>query len=107
MTSGFTRELALTAGLMVTGAALNAVATWTLLPPRDGADHEAIFTRYADSGAWVAAHLVQFAGILLGLAGLFSSSRATTASSKRSGTDQDFAPSAARKAAQGPIGAPF
>ena len=76
MTSGFTRELALTAGLMVTGAALNAVATWTLLPPRDGADHEAIFTRYADSGAWVAAHLVQFAGILLGLAGLFVLARA-------------------------------
>jgi hypothetical protein len=76
MTSRFTREFALSAVLMVTGAVLNAVATWTLLPPKEGADHEAIFTRYADSGAWVAAHLVQFAGILLGLAGLFVLARA-------------------------------
>ena len=76
MTSGFTREFALSAVLMVTGAVLNAVATWTLLPPKEGVDHEAIFTRYADSGAWVAAHLVQFAGILLGLAGLFVLARA-------------------------------
>jgi hypothetical protein len=76
MTSGFTREFALSAVLMVAGAVLNAVATWALLPPKEGGDHEAIFTRYADSGAWVAAHLVQFAGILLGLAGLFVLARA-------------------------------
>ena len=76
MTSGFTREFALTAVLMATGAVLNAVATWTLLPPKEGADHEALFTRYADSGVWVAAHLVQFAGILVGLAGLFVLARA-------------------------------
>ena len=76
MTSGFTREFALSAVLMVTGAVLNGVATWTLLPPKAGGDHEAIFTRYADSGAWVAAHLVQFAGILVGLAGLFVLARA-------------------------------
>ena len=76
MTSGFTREFALTAVLMVTGAVLNAVATWTLLPPKVGAGHEALFTRYADSGGWVAAHLVQFAGLLLGLAGLFVLARA-------------------------------
>jgi hypothetical protein len=76
MTSGLTREFALSAVLMVAGAVLNAVATLALLPSKEGADHEAIFTRYADSGAWVAGHLVQFAGILLGLAGLFVLARA-------------------------------
>lgn len=76
MTSGLTREFALSAVLMVTGAVLNAVATFALLPSKEGAGHEAIFTRYADSGAWVAGHLVQFAGILLGLAGLFVLARA-------------------------------
>ena len=76
MTSGLTREFALSAVLMVTGAVLNAVATLALLPSKEGADHEVIFTRYADSGAWVAGHLVQFAGILLGLAGLFVLARA-------------------------------
>jgi hypothetical protein len=76
MTSGLTREFALSAVLMVAGAVLNAVATFALLPSKEGADHEAIFTRYADSGAWVAGHLVQFAGILLGAAGLFVLARA-------------------------------
>ena len=76
MTSGLTREFALSAVLMVAGAMLNAVATLALLPSKEGVDHEAIFTRYADSGAWVAGHLVQFAGILLGLAGLFVLARA-------------------------------
>jgi hypothetical protein len=55
---------------------LNALATLALLPSKQGADHEAIFTRYAGSGAWVAGHLVQFAGILVGLAGLFVLARA-------------------------------
>jgi hypothetical protein len=76
MISGLTREFALSAVLMVTGAVVNAVATFALLPSKDGAGHEAIFTRYADSGAWVAGHLAQFAGILLGLAGLFVLARA-------------------------------
>ena len=76
MTSGLPREFALSAVLMVAGAVLNAVATLALLPSKEGADHEAIFTRYADSGAWVAGHLVQFAAILLGAAGLFVLARA-------------------------------
>jgi hypothetical protein len=76
MISGLTREFALSAVLMVAGAVLNAVATLVLLPSKEGAGHEAIFTRYADSGAWVAGHLVQFAGILVGLAGLFVLARA-------------------------------
>ena len=76
MTSGLAREFALSAVLMVTGAVLNAVATFALLPSKEGAGHEATFTRYADSGAWVAGHLVQFAGILFGLAGLFVLARA-------------------------------
>ena len=76
MTSGLTREFALSAALMVSGAVLNAVATFALLPSTEGADHEAIFTRYADSGAWVAGHFVQFAAVLLGTAGLFVLARA-------------------------------
>ena len=61
---------------MVAGAVLNAVATWVLLPSKEGSDHEALFTRYADSGSWVPGHLVQFVGILLALAGLFVLARA-------------------------------
>ena len=76
MTSGLTREFALSAVLMVTGAVLNAVARLAILPSKEGAGHAASFTRYADSGAWVAGHLVQFAGILFGLAGLFVLARA-------------------------------
>jgi tellurite resistance protein TehA-like permease len=70
------REFTLSAVLMVAGFALNAVVTLTLLPSAEGEDHVAIFTAYADSGAWVAAHLVQFVAVLLGLAGLFVLARA-------------------------------
>lgn len=70
------RGFTLSAVLMVAGFALNAVVTLTLLPSEEGDDHVAIFTAYADSGAWVAAHLVQFVAILLGLAGLFVLARA-------------------------------
>lgn len=70
------REFTLSAVLMVAGFALNAVVTLTLLPSEEADDHVAIFTAYADSGAWVAAHLVQFVAILLGLAGLFVLARA-------------------------------
>jgi tellurite resistance protein TehA-like permease len=70
------REFTLSAVLMVAGFALNAVVTLTLLPSEEADDHVAIFTAYADSGAWVAAHLVQFVAVLLGLAGLFVLARA-------------------------------
>ena len=75
MTSGSSREFTLSAALMVTGAVFNA-ASLALLPSNDGEDHEAIFAHYADSGTWVAGHLVQFTGVILGLAGLLVLARA-------------------------------
>ena len=75
MTSGRSREFTLSAALMVSGAVFNA-ASLAVLPSNDGEDHQATFAGYADSGAWVAGHLVQFTGICLGLAGLFVLARA-------------------------------
>jgi hypothetical protein len=56
--------------LLVGGFMLNAIVTMTLHPSGDEDNHEAIFTEYADSGAWVAAHLGQFAGVVIALSGL-------------------------------------
>jgi hypothetical protein len=56
--------------LLVGGFLLNAIVTMTLHPSGEEDDHEAIFTEYADSGAWVGAHLGQFAGVVIALAGL-------------------------------------
>jgi hypothetical protein len=70
------REFTLSGVLMVGGFVLNAVVTMAFHPSGDEDDHEAIFTEYADSGGWVAAHLGQFVGVLLGLAGLFVLARA-------------------------------
>ena len=70
------REVALSGALMLGGFALNAVVTMAFHPSEEEGDREAIFAEYADSGAWVAIHLGQFAGVLLGLAGLFVLARA-------------------------------
>lgn len=70
------REFTLSSVLMLGGFVLNAVVTMAFHPSGVEDDHEAIFTEYADSGGWVAAHLGQFVGVLLGLAGLFVLARA-------------------------------
>jgi hypothetical protein len=70
------REFTLSGVLMLGGFALNAVVTVALHPSGEEGDREAIFAEYADGGAWVATHLGQFAGVLLGLAGLFVLARA-------------------------------
>jgi hypothetical protein len=70
------REFALSGALMLGGFALNAVVTAAFHPSEEEGDREATFAEYADSGAWVAIHLGQFAGVLLGLAGLFVLARA-------------------------------
>jgi hypothetical protein len=50
--------LRLAGWLLVGGLLLNVVVT-LFHPSGDEDDHEAIFTEYADSGAWVAIHLGQ------------------------------------------------
>ena len=61
--------LRLAGWLLVGGLLLNVVVT-LFHPSGEEDDHEAIFTEYADSGAWVAIHLGQFVGVLTALAGL-------------------------------------
>jgi hypothetical protein len=61
--------LRLTGGLLLGGFLLTIVAT--LFHPSGHEDnHRAIFTKYADSDAWVTIHLVQFIGVIIALAGL-------------------------------------
>ncbi len=61
--------MGLAGALMVGGLLINIVST-LFHPAGEENDHEAIFTEYADSGAWVAIHLAQFVGVSLALGGL-------------------------------------
>lgn len=61
--------LRLTGVLLLGGFLLTIVAT-LFHPAGHEDDHRAIFTKYADSDAWVTIHLVQFIGVLIALAGL-------------------------------------
>jgi hypothetical protein len=71
------RTLRLAGGLLVGGFLVNLVVT--VFHPSGGEDdHQAIFTKYADSDAWVAIHLGQFVGVLIALAGLLALYRALT-----------------------------
>ncbi|MET8682517.1 hypothetical protein ABZW18_34460 [Streptomyces sp. NPDC004647] len=74
-------ELTIAGGLMVVGLLLNVVMT-AIHPAGEENDHPAIFTEYADSGAWVAIHLGQFVGVLLALAGLLVLYRAMRAAGR-------------------------
>jgi hypothetical protein len=59
----------LAGGLLVGGFLINAVST--MFHPSGSEDnHEAIFTDYAESGAWEAIHLGQLLGVLTALAGI-------------------------------------
>src|SRR5688572_27718469 len=71
------RYLRLSGALLVGGFVLNAVVTM-FHPSGNEDDHEAIFTEYAENGAWVATHLGQFAGVLIALAGVLVLYRALT-----------------------------
>lgn len=64
------RRLTIAGGLMVGGFLLNVILTAALHPSGEEDDHPAIFTEYAESGAWIAVHLGQFIGVLVTLSGL-------------------------------------
>jgi hypothetical protein len=75
-------ELWLAGALMVGGWLTTVVAT-LFHPAGAEDDHEVIFTQYAESGAWIAVHLVQTIGVLTALSGmivLYRLLRATAAS---------------------------
>ena len=61
--------LKLAGGLMVAGFLVFAVVTTLFHPSHHENDHPVIFTKYADSVAWVAIHFGQFAGVLVALGG--------------------------------------
>jgi Domain of unknown function (DUF4386) len=62
--------LALSGVLLLVGFAVNAIQRRLLHPTGAEDDHEAIFTEYAASDAWVATHLAEFVLVLVALAGL-------------------------------------
>ncbi|HEX6758632.1 MAG TPA: hypothetical protein VF086_09530, partial [Propionibacteriaceae bacterium] len=62
--------LALSGVLLLGGFVVNAIQRRLLHPTGAEDDHEAIFTEYAASDAWVATHLAEFVLILVALAGL-------------------------------------
>ena len=62
--------LTLAGGLLLGGFVLNALVTSLFHPSGSEDDHPEIFAEYADSDAWVAIHVGQFAGVIIALAGL-------------------------------------
>lgn len=64
------RGIKLAGGLLLGGFLINAFVTMAFHPSGSEDDHEAIFSKYADSGGWEATHLGQLLGVLTALAGL-------------------------------------
>jgi hypothetical protein len=62
--------LRLSGALLLGGFVVNAIQRMLLHPTGEEDNHEAIFTEYAASDAWVATHLAEFVLILVALAGL-------------------------------------
>ncbi|MDD7942677.1 DUF4386 family protein [Actinomycetospora lutea] len=62
--------LALSGVLLVVGFVVNAIQRGIWHPSGAEDDHEAIFTEYAASEAWVATHLAEFVLVLVAFAGL-------------------------------------
>jgi hypothetical protein len=68
--------LALSGALLLVGFVVNAIQRRLLHPTGAEDDHEAIFTEYAASDAWVATHLAEFVLVLVAFAGLLMLCRA-------------------------------
>jgi small-conductance mechanosensitive channel len=68
--------LTLSGALLLGGFVVNAIQRMPLHPTGEEDNHEAIFTEYAASDAWVATHLAEFVLVLVALAGLLVLCRA-------------------------------
>jgi hypothetical protein len=68
--------LTLSGALLLGGLVVNGIQRMLLHPSGAEDDHEAIFTEYAASDAWVATHLAEFVLILVAFAGLLVLCRA-------------------------------
>jgi hypothetical protein len=68
--------LTLSGALLLGGFVVNGIQRMLLHPSGAEDDHEAIFTEYAASDAWVATHLAEFVLILVAFAGLLVLCRA-------------------------------
>ena len=69
-TSADRGALTLSGGLLLGGLVVNAIQRMLLHPSGAEDDHEAIFTEYAESDAWVATHLAEFVFVFVAFAGL-------------------------------------
>ena len=69
-TSADRGALAISGLLLLVGFVVNAIQRRLFHPTGAEDDHEAIFTEYAASNAWVATHLAEFVLVLVALAGL-------------------------------------
>ncbi len=69
-TSADRSVLTLSGALLLSGIAVNAVQRMIFHPAGEEDNHEAIFTEYAASDAWVATHVAEFVLVLVALAGL-------------------------------------
>ena len=68
--------LTLSGALLLVGFVVNAIQRMIWHPTGEEDDHEAIFTEYAASDAWVATHLAEFVLVLVAFAGLLVLCRA-------------------------------
>lgn len=75
-TSADRGALAISGVLLLVGFVVNAIQRRLFHPTGAEDDHEAIFTEYAASNAWVATHLAEFVLVLVALAGLLVLCRA-------------------------------
>ena len=75
-TSADRSVLTVSGALLLGGFVVNAIQRMLLHPTGEEDNHEAIFTEYAASDAWVATHLAEFILVLVALAGLLMLCRA-------------------------------
>jgi hypothetical protein len=69
-TSADRGALTLSGALLLVGFVVNAIQRMIWHPTGAEDDHQAIFTEYAESDAWVATHLAEFVLVLVAFAGL-------------------------------------
>jgi hypothetical protein len=70
------RLLKLAGGLLLVGLVLFGLITQLFHPSHDENNHPVIFSKYAESDAWVAIHMGQFAAVMIALGGFLVLHRA-------------------------------